>query len=376
MKFRFPTLSLHKASAHLSTMQALSSPSAIPPSPHRSFPIPHVYTPSPPHWVPLAAASAPSSAALPARGTLLRIISWNIDFSIPSHGDRTTTALSYLASLFSQPANATPAPMILMLQEMSAESHAAILAHPWIRENFIVSDKKPLPQWYFTLLLVDRRLATGEWFRVAFQGSRYKRDVLGVDVLVGEGDAEARGEGAERAEGKKVKCLRFCTTHLESLAETPGFELRPKQLAVISSLLKEQAEGIEIVGGLVGGDMNAISALDSEIHKRPDVGLRDVWEDNIQSHGPPAAVGTEITVGEKDATFGRAGGHTWGYQARGRWPPIRFDKFFHTEDLEVVALDETQDSSGKVGRLGIDVKTEKGMWISDHFGIAVGVKVP
>lgn len=266
--------------------------------------------------------------------------------------------------------------MILMLQEMSAESHAAILAHPWIRENFVVSDKRPLPQLYFTLLLVDRRLATGEWFRVAFQGSRCGRDVLGVDVLVADGDSGARGEGDERAEGRKATCLRFCTTHLESLAEKPGFERRPKQLAVISSLLKEQSQSVEIVGGLVGGDMNAISALDNEIHKRPDVGLRDVWEDNIQSHGPSGAVAAEIKPGEEDATFGRAEGHTWGYQARGRWPPIRFDKFFYTEDLEVVALEETQDSSGKVGRLGVDVKTEMGMWISDHFGIAVGVKVP
>jgi tyrosyl-DNA phosphodiesterase 2 len=73
--------------------------------------------------------------------------------------------------------------------------------------------------------------------------------------------------------------------------------------------------------------------------------------------------------------FGRVEGHMWGYQPRSRWPPIRFDKFFYTEDLEVVALEETQDCSGQVGRLGVGLKTEKGLWVSDHFGIAIGVKV-
>ncbi len=64
--------------------------------------------------------------------------------------------------------------------------------------------------------------------------------------------------------------MRFCTTHLESLAEEPGFELRPKQLALVSSLLKEDTasqRGYEIVGGVVGGDMNTISQLDAEIYR-------------------------------------------------------------------------------------------------------------
>jgi tyrosyl-DNA phosphodiesterase 2 len=266
--------------------------------------------------------------------------------------------------------------MILMLQEMSAESHTAILAHPWIRENFVVSDKKPFPQRYFTLLLVDRRLATRDWFRIAYQGSRFGRDVLSVDVPVADGEAAGGGDGAGGVGGRKVKCLRLCTTHLESLAEEPGFEQRPKQLAVISALLKEQSQDVEIVGGLVGGDMNAITELDDEIHKRPDINLRDFWEESVEAQGPSATGDAELKSVEKDLTFGRAEGHTWGYQSRSnRWPPRRFDKFFYTGDLEMVALGEVKDSSGKVGRLGMGVKTEKGTWISDHFGIAVGVKV-
>jgi hypothetical protein len=77
---------------------------------------------------------------------------------------------------------------------------------------------------------------------------------------------------------------------LESLGEEPGFELRPTQLAIISSLLKAksdieislafqnqgQGQGVEIIGGLVGGDMNSISDLDNSSHKLPEMALRDV----------------------------------------------------------------------------------------------------
>jgi tyrosyl-DNA phosphodiesterase 2 len=262
--------------------------------------------------------------------------------------------------------------MILMLQEMSDESLDAILAHPWVRENFIVSEKIPLPQMYFTLLLVDRRLVTGNWFRIDYPETEYGRDVLGVDILVAFGDDET----AEN--GRPARRLRFLTTHLESLAEEAGYELRPKQLALASSLLKEKSvarHGYEIVGGVVGGDMNAISEVDEGIHRRDDVGLRDVWEENGQDHGPTNIDGADGGQGEKDDTFGRAEGHTWGYQSRGKWPPRRFDKFFYTGALDMVELEETKDASGKVGRLGVSLKTQEDLWVSDHFGIAVGVKV-
>jgi tyrosyl-DNA phosphodiesterase 2 len=262
--------------------------------------------------------------------------------------------------------------MILMLQEMSDESLDAILAHPWVRENFIVSDRTPLSQMYFTLLLVDRRLVTGTWFRIKYPETKYRRDVLGVDILV------AFDDDATAENGRLARRLRFLTTHLESLAEEAGYELRPKQLSLVSSLLKERSvarHGYEIVGGVVGGDMNAISEIDEGIHRRADVELRDVWEVNVQDHGSPGASGAGGGQGEKDNTFGRAEGHTWGYQARGKWPPRRFDKFFYTGALDVVELEETKDASGKIGRLGVGLKTQEGSWVSDHFGIAVGVKV-
>jgi tyrosyl-DNA phosphodiesterase 2 len=262
--------------------------------------------------------------------------------------------------------------MIIMLQEMTSESVDAILSHPWVRQNFIISEKNPSEQMYFTFLLVDRQLVTADWFRSAYSGSRYGRDALGVDIL-------AAFDGDENAENQRpARRLRFLTTHLESLAETPGFEQRPKQLAVCSRLLKEETVGkygFEICGGVVGGDMNAISEVDKVTHRREEVGLTDIWEEGIASEGVSGGDGTEIKMGWVEDTFGREEGHTWGYQPRQRWPPIRFDKFFYTGSLETVALEEVRDSSGKVGRLGVGLKTQKGMWVSDHFGIAVGVKM-
>lgn len=38
------------------------------------------------------------------------------------------------------------------------------------------------------------------------------------------------------------------------------------------------------------------------------------------------------------------------------------DKFFYTGSIETVALNEAQDVSGRLGRLGIDLKTEVEAW--------------
>lgn len=52
--------------------------------------------------------------------------------------------------------------------------------------------------------------------------------------------------------------------------------------------------------------------------------------------------------------------------------------------METVTLAEPQDVTGRLGRLGIGLKTEVeawesetkfNTWVSDHFGIAVGIKV-
>lgn len=82
-------------------------------------------------------------------------------------------------------------------------------------------------------------------------------------------------------------------------------------------------------------------------------------------------------------------GHTWGYQPREtEWAPKRFDKFMYTGCVETVTLSETPGLGKKVGRLGIGLQvgspgrqrlicaeSTRGVWVSDHFGIAIGIKV-
>jgi tyrosyl-DNA phosphodiesterase 2 len=166
-----------------------------------------------------------------------------------------------------------------------------------------------------------------------------ERDVLTVDIPISYPGGKSRSSR---------KILRLCTTHLESLWEEEGKELRPRQLAVISRLLKST----QVIGGLVGGDMNSISAIDAASHRADDVDLCDVWEDIPP---PPIQV---LKPFQKDLTLGRARGNTWGYQSRGSRTRKRLDKFFYTGSVDMVVLAELQDFAGKIGRLGIGLKTK------------------
>ena len=125
---------------------------------------------------------------------------------------------------------------------------------------------------------------------------------------------------------------------------------------------------------------------------------------------------------QKDLTYGRAKGNTWGYQSAGPRGRKRMDKVLYTGSVGTEALSEAQDLSGKIGRLGIGLKTEVEVmanenkrfrvlrgriveesyeyyydiqrehffphdghkigvrktidgWVSDHFGIAIGIRV-
>jgi hypothetical protein len=133
--------------------------------------------------------------------------------------------------------------------------------------------------------------------------------------------------------------------------------------------------------------MNAIHDMEHTLHKQ--MGLKDAWEDALLAHPP------NLERGKVDPSYGRMSGHTWGYQSTvTKWPPNRLDKFMYTGCIETVRLTETQGLGGKVGRLGIgltvDVPLKKGSlgqqaleveetiqkaWVSDHFGIAIGIKV-
>lgn len=162
--------------------------------------------------------------------------------------------------------------------------------------------------------------------------------------------------------------------------------------------------------------MNPISPLDFTCHKTSDVDLRDVWEDT------PFLPSPRLKPFQKDLTYGRAKGNTWGYQSKAVRGRKRMDKFLYTGSVDTEALSEAQDLSGKIGRLGIGLKTKVEVlacdstrsrvvrgkivrethqdyydiqrehlyskmgydscvrktvdgWVSDHFGIVVGVRV-
>ena len=299
----------------------------------------------------------------------------------PGQIDRTFSAMSYLKERFGDP----PHPLVIMLQELTCESLRAILAHQWVKDHFAISEIEA-PQRYFTLMMVSRDVPAENWFRVLFP-SKMERDALVVDILV----SSSKGDTANH---KKI--IRLCTTHLESLPEPEGKELRPLQLAQISALLKESSTpALEIVGGLVGGDMNTISKLDSSCHKAAHIDLRDIWEEANTLPIP------KLKPFQKDFTYGRARGYTWGKQSRNSKGGKRLDKFFYTGSIDAVAVAEAEDHTGKVGRLGIGLKTnirvwerevfgnvfqsdkwcegslwkEVNAWVSDHYGIAIGIKV-
>jgi len=341
---------------------------------------PHHYSARTNDWLPFGDVQG---QGVLDQGSLLRIVSWNIDFMALGRAERTSVAIDHLEETFGDP----PSPLVIMLQEVHIESLKAILDHSWIKRNFVLSDATA-PQRYFTLMMVSRDVRTENWIRVRLP-SNMERDILAVDIPISYPSSEP---------GSSTKILRLCTTHLESLWETEGNELRPRQLALISALLKST----KVVGGLVGGDMNHISALDATSHKADGVDLRDVWEDT-----PPPVIPT-LKPFQRDLTLGRARGNTWGYQSRRvGGSRKRLDKFFYTGSIDTIALAEVPDLAGKIARLGIGLKTkvevwensigdrydkkqaydshgllkehgvlkEMDAWVSDHFGIAIGIKV-
>ena len=210
---------------------------------------PHIYSPESDSWRP-SSHSLKQGSLDP--GSLLRIISWNIDFMAPDRKMRAHSAMTHLMELFGDP----PPSSVIMLQEVHSDSLAAILEHSWVKNNFAISDVDA-PEQYFTIMMVSQHLQTERWFRFPLP-TCMGRDALLVDVPT----SPNRGDS-----GDSKRILRLCTTHLESLWEPEGHEFRPRQLAQISALLKAPSRnGIEIAGGLVGGDMNPISPLDFTCH--------------------------------------------------------------------------------------------------------------
>jgi tyrosyl-DNA phosphodiesterase 2 len=128
-------------------------------------------------------------------------------------------------------------------------------------------------------------------------------------------------------------------------------------LALISALLKgAPTKEYRVVAGLVWGDMNAFNKSEHLFHNASDIDLKDMWED---MPAPPIPV---LRPFQKELSYGQARGNTWGYQSNGRRGRKRMDKFFYTGSIQTVAVQEAQDITGRLGRLGIGLKTEVEAW--------------
>lgn len=191
-------------------------------------------------------------------------------------------------------------------------------------------------------MMVSQDVLAENQFRVPFP-SKMKRDALVVDILV----SSLKGDTAN-----PKKIIRLCTTYLELLLELEGKELRLLQLAQISVLLKESSTpALEIVGGLVRGDINTISKLDSSCYKAAYIDLQDIQEETNTLPIP------KLKPFQKDLTYRRARGYIQGKQLRNSKGGKRLDKLFYTRSIDAVAVAKVEDYIGKVGQLGIGLKT-------------------
>lgn len=302
----------------------------------------------------------------------LAILTWNIDFSrdLPVH--RLTTVLDYLENLLLPVPDTSPAtPTIILLQEVHQACFHALLSHPFVRTTYDVTDASP-SAWpgifgYGTVTLIPKSIASNiSVFRTQFSNSTMGRDALYVDF-----EFLQPSSGSTNPKTQKTK-IRVANVHLESLGGH-GDRARPAQLKSVSTLLKYPG----IYGGIVGGDMNAISPSDFNLPE--EVGLSDAWTmQNIPTNSTPAAV-TVGSEGEPNPNHPditptnqeilEADGYTWGYQPPSRFPPGRLDKILFVGAFKV-------DEIWRVGvgleynrPPGLQLGPKRKIWASDHYGL-------
>ena len=301
-------------------------------------------------WV--HAPQTPSDANIPDDvPTSLTLVTWNVDFSKLYFNERLTAALDYLEKSLTEDKEdkgGKPPPCLILLQEIHVEAFDTLLTHPWVREWFMVVPGHPnegWPQgaWYGTVTLIARSVKLTAATCVHFGESWMDRNALVTDVLLG-GGAEPH-----------ARVLRVINTHLESLPE--GTPRRVVQLKVIAELLEQGKTESGGVGGVVGGDMNAIAPSDATLPEQN--GLLDAWEEKRKRDGQ----GVEGEDNDQD-------GMTWGYQPPCQFPPGRLDKVLYT--------DSDAFEVKYVKKLGINERIppaeDEREWVSDHFGLLCQVE--
>jgi tyrosyl-DNA phosphodiesterase 2 len=321
-----------------------------------------------------------SQAGCLERDSVLQVVSWNIDFSNPMPKTRVAALVHYLQKSFGN----NPSELVILLQEVTRLSAQQIMRTKWVQDNFIVIGHEPprtlqsgIPREakYYTMVMTPRNLKLQNSFRLPLP-SEMGRDALFVDLNL----CSSKGRPNSTKE-----VLRVCTTHLESLQE--GYSLRAQQLNLISHNLDAAEDKLRIIAGIIGGDMNAIHHSDRTLHQH--LGLKDVWDDQVPWEG-------KLTRSIKEnSSYSQACGHTWGYQSKStEFFPARLDKFFYRGCVKTANLTNTQGAVEPVRRLGvglaIDISPQKlsqghqilglegerqNLWVSDHYGICIGVKI-
>ncbi|KAG6829648.1 hypothetical protein H0H87_010613 [Tephrocybe sp. NHM501043] len=192
-------------------------------------------------------------------------------------------------------------PDVIFLQEVASDVHTAILAHPKVREAFLVTDAQDqtsfegVPFVNMTLLSSKRfafdlepqkeegaaergeKFGLGPVSRLALP-SKYGRCALSVDII------------PPAAPSTPAAAYRLVNVHLDSLGDTLPY--RTEQLEILANLLREPG----CAGGLIAGDFNAISSDDHALLDRN--GLVDAW---VALHGEEGPDGATWGVGvERD----------------------------------------------------------------------------
>ncbi|KAH8690330.1 endonuclease/exonuclease/phosphatase family protein [Talaromyces proteolyticus] len=298
-------------------------------------------------WQPTTSRSGPQTHSTSI--TMVVLYSWNIDFMLPFPETRMDTALAHLQELTTHTLSDPNAAIILNLQECVPSDLVTIGQKQWIRENFYITDIDT-SAWasgaYGTTTLIDHRLDISSCFRVHYSKTRMERDALFVDVAP---PTISKDHG---------RILRFCNTHLESLALEP--QLRPAQMKVIASYMHPDG----VMGAVVTGDFNAIQPADLSLHSENR--LKDAY--------------LELGGLEKSDE-----GYTWGQQAlkvlRERFGCSRMDKAYYCGGglkllgferfgANVEIPEKEKDQRNQLLSLGFEKA-----WITDHLGIKVAFHI-
>jgi len=275
----------------------------------------------------------------------VRIVTWNVDLRRELSCERMSAVLRHLETEVlcnkkegkGKSSEDEPEACVVLLQEVNPEAFKHLLKDEWVREKFAVlpvhPEKWPEDASYGNVTLVSRDLEVVQAQIIHFGLSRQQRTGVAVYLRM-----SAPGDGQR----SRVICI--VNTHLESLPE--GESARPKQLEMLSRFLKQD----RVDGGVIAGDMNAISRADRKIVS--DAGLKDAWR-----------------RGDKDIE-----GYTWGFQSPAedsKFPSGRLDK--------VLYLPRRGYEVEEPRRIGVGVKVKRAdggyTWASDHYGLITTLRI-